>query len=121
MSEADSKLIAVLEQILRDDHADAETEELSLQESQKVRRLIRDYLDIEDSPGECDPYQIANFVYWNCWSASQAAAERYLASMTENQVANLLLGDVLALLRPGLDEDIEELADENEEERRGEG
>ena len=50
MSEADSKLISVLEAILREWHSDEDTEELSPAESQRVQRLIRDYLEITDSP-----------------------------------------------------------------------
>jgi len=120
MSDFDSSLTSVLEQVLRGNYADEETGELSLKESQRVRRLIRDYLEITDSPSERDPFQIANFIYWSCWSASRDAAERYLDSLTEKQVADLLFGDVLALLAPGQEASIEELADENEEERRAE-
>lgn len=120
MSEADSKLMSVLEAILRDEDADEATGELSPAEHRRVRGLIRDYLEISDSPSERDPYQIADFIYWNSLSGARAAAERYLASLTDTQVAELSLGDVLALLQPGLERDIERLVDENEGERREE-
>jgi hypothetical protein len=120
MPGANSKLISVLEAILRDEYADEDTGELSLEESRGVRGLIRDCLEITDSPSERDPYQIADFIYWNCESASRDAADRYLASLTDRQVAGLGLGDVLALLQPGLERDIEKLADENEGERQDE-
>src|SRR5438445_11600139 len=118
MPEADSKLISVLEAILREWHSDEDTEELSPAESQRVQRLVRDSLEITDSPSSRDPYEIADFICCNCSSGSQAAAERYLASLTDRQVAGLGLGDVLALLQPGLERDIEKPADRNEEERR---
>src|SRR5258707_11942459 len=102
VSEANSKLICVLEAALTQ-CADAGTGELSLAESRRVRRLIRDSLEISDSPDSRDPYQIADFIYWNCLSASRAAAERYLGSLTEKEVAKLDVGDGLALLRPGLE------------------
>lgn len=120
MSEADSKLISVLEAALREECADEDTGELSLEESRGVRGLIRDSLEIDDSPSERDPYQIADFVFWNCESASRDAAERWLRSLTEKQLAGLGFGDVLAALAPGVAGDIEELADENEAERRKE-
>ena len=120
MSEANFDLMSVLERILQDEYADEDTGELSPAEHQRVRRLIRDYLEISDSPSERDPYQIAFFVCQNCSELSQAAAERYLASLTDRQVAGLGLGDVLALLQPGLERDIEKLADENERERQDE-
>jgi hypothetical protein len=120
MSEADSKLISVLEAALRDEYADEDTGELSLEESRGVRGLIRDCLEIADSPSERDPYQIADFIYWNCESASRDAADRWLRSLTAKQLAGLGFGDVLAALAPGLAGDIEELAEENEAERRDE-
>lgn len=120
MPEADSKLISVLEAIFCDEYTDEATGELSPAEHRRVRGLIRDYLEITDSPNSREPYQIADFIYWNCWSASRAAAERYLASLTDTQVAELNLGDVLALLQPGLERDVGELADENEDERQDE-
>ena len=114
MSEADSKLISVLEAILREWHSDEDTEELSPAESQRVQRLIRDYLEITDSPSSREPYQIADFVYWNCESASRDAAERWLNSLTEKQLAGLAFGDVLSALAPGLAADIDDLADEDD-------
>ena len=120
MSEADSKLISVLEAILRDEYADEDTGELSLEESRGVRALIRDSLEIDDSPSDRDPYQIADFIYWNCESASRDAADRWLRSLTAKQLAGLGFGDVLAALAPGLAGDIEDLANENEDERRKE-
>jgi hypothetical protein len=120
MSEADSKLISILQAILREWHCDEDTEELSLKESQRVQRLIRDYLEITDSPSSRDPYQIADFIYWNCESLSRDATERWLRSLTEQEVARLLLGDVLGALAPGLAGDIDELADENEAARGSE-
>ena len=121
MSEADSKLISVLEAALRDEYADEDTGELSLEESRGVRGLIRGCLEITDSPSDRDPYGIADFIYWNCASASRAAAERWLGSLTEKEIARLQLGDVLSALAPGLEGDIDELADEDDAgERRGE-
>lgn len=114
MPEADSKLISVLEAILREWHSDEDTEELSPAESQRVQRLIRDNLEITDSPSSRDPYQIADFVYWNCASASRDAAERWLRSLTDEAVARLDVADVLAALQPGLDDDINDLADEDD-------
>lgn len=119
MSEADSKLVSVLVDLL-EEYADEETGELPVKESQRVRRLIRDYLEITDSPSGLDPYQIADFIYWNCESASQDATERWLRSMTDQEIGQLQLGDVLMALVPGCAGDIEELAEENEEERRDE-
>jgi hypothetical protein len=120
MSEADSKLISVLEAALRKECADQDTCELSLEESRQVRRMIRDSLEITDSPSGRDPYQIADFIYWNCESASRDAADRWLRSLTEKQLAGLGFGDVLAALAPGVAGDIEALANENEDERRDE-
>ncbi|HYS86322.1 MAG TPA: hypothetical protein VEN78_15170, partial [Bradyrhizobium sp.] len=92
----------------------------SLAESQRVRGLIRDCLEITDSPDSRDPYQIADFIYWNCSSLSRDAAERYLRSLTDKEVAKLDVGSVLALLQPGLERDIGELAGETAAERRDE-
>jgi hypothetical protein len=73
----------------------------SFKESQRVRRLIRDTLEITDSPSSRNPGDIADFIYWNCESLSRDAAERWLRSLTEHEVARLQLGDVLSALAPG--------------------
>jgi hypothetical protein len=119
MPEPLSKLETVLWNIL-EEHLEGDADELTPAESQRVSRIIRDTLEITDSPSSRRPGEIADFIYWNCWSASRAAAERWLRSLTEQEVARLLLGDVLGALAPSLADSIEELADENEAERRGE-
>jgi hypothetical protein len=93
-------LISALETILTEE-ADEETGQISLEEWKKVRRLIREYLEITDSPSELEPNQIAHFIYWNCEELSRSAAERWLRRLTVEEVARLYLGDVLALLQPG--------------------
>jgi hypothetical protein len=81
--------------------------------------LIRDTLEITDSPSSRNPGDIADFIYWNCESLSRDAAERWLRSLMEHEVARLQLGDVLSALAPGLGGDIDELADDNEAARGG--
>ena len=120
MSNVSFTLTYVLEQVLRDNYADEETGKLPLKESQWVRQLIRDYLEITDTPLSLDPYQIADFIYRNCESSSKDAAERWLRSMTDQEIGQLELSDVLMALVPGYAGDIEELVEENEEERRDE-
>jgi hypothetical protein len=120
MSAAASKLISVLEAILTEQHADEETGLRPVEEFRRVQRVIRDSLAITDSPDSGGPYQIADFIYWNCESASSHATERYLAALTEEQKAKFQLGDVLSCLSPGQYNDIDKLADEAEAERRGE-
>jgi hypothetical protein len=46
--------------------------------------------------------------------ASRATSERWLLSLTDQEVARLQLGDVLAAVSPGLAGDIDELADEDD-------
>jgi hypothetical protein len=119
MSADDSKLIDVLDAMLTEWYADEDTGLVPIEEAQRVRRLIRDCLCIADSPASREPYQIADFIYWNCESASRDATERYLTALKKEQIATMQLGDVLACLSPGLSNDIDELADEAEAERRG--
>ena len=116
-----SALSDVLERILRDEYADAETGKLPEASAQQVRRFFREYLDTWDSPFSSDPVEIADFIYWNCESVSRNAAERWLNSLTAEALGKLRLGDVLGLLQPGLHADVDALARENEEERAGEG
>src|SRR3989442_1810166 len=119
MAEPVSKLEVVLWNLLEEYHEGA-AQELTAAEANRVGRIIRDTLEIDDAPSSRDPGEIADFIYWNCASASRAAAERWLCSLTEKEVARLQLGDVLSALSPGLSNDIDELADEAEAERRGE-
>jgi hypothetical protein len=119
MAEPVSKLEIVLWNLL-EEYLEADADELSAAEAERVGRIIRDTLEIDDSPSSRDPGEIADFIYWNCWSASRAAAERWLGSLTEKDIARLQLGDVLSALAPGLEDDIDELADEAEAERKGE-
>jgi hypothetical protein len=119
MPEPLSTLETVLWNLL-EEHLEGDADELTPAESQRVGRLIRDTLEITDSPSSRDPYQITDFVYWNCSSGSKAAAERWLRSLSEQEVARLQLGDVLSALAPGVEGDIEELADENEAARGSE-
>jgi hypothetical protein len=114
MSAADSKLLSVLEAILIEQHAAEETWQLPVEELRRVQRLILDYLEISDRPSSREPHHIAEFIYWNCWSASRDAAERWLRSLTDEEVKGLQLGDVLSALAPGQDGGINELAEENE-------
>jgi hypothetical protein len=94
--------------------ANEHTGELTAADSQRIQRIIRDTLEITDSPSSRDPYQIADFVYWNCESLSRDAAERWLNSLTEKELAGLEFGDVLSALAPGLAGDIDDLADEDD-------
>lgn len=118
MSALNSKLISVLDAILTEWHADEETGLLPVEEFRRVQRLIRDYLAITDSPDSREPSLIADYIYWNCESASRDATDRYLSALTDKQIAKLQLGDVLSCLSPGLSNEIDELADEAEAERR---
>lgn len=72
---------------------------------------------ITDSPSSRIPGEIADFVFWNCSSGSQSAAERWLDSLREEELDNLMLGDVRGLLQPGSEDDVEKLAIENENEK----
>ena len=117
MSALNSKLISVLDAILTEWHADEETGLLPVQEFRRVQRLIRDYLAITDSPDSRDPHEIADWIYWNC--ETKSPTERYLAALTEEQVAKFQLGDVLSCLSPGQYNEVDELADEAEAERSG--
>jgi hypothetical protein len=119
MPEPLSKLETVLWNLL-EGYLEEGADELTPAESQRVGRLIRDTLEINDSPSSHDPGEIADFVVGNCLSESRTAAERWLRSLTEQEIARLQLGDVLSALAPGLERDIEELADENEAARGGE-
>src|SRR5258708_4184121 len=94
-------------------------EKISFADAARIDRQIRDYLAISDSPWGREPYDIADFICHSCGSASKDAAERWLQSISDEQRANLGLVDVLMLLQPGLEEDINALADENEDERNG--
>jgi hypothetical protein len=116
MTEAVSKLEVVLWNLL-EEYLEDGADELTVGEAERVGRIIRDTLEIDDSPSSREPYQIADFVYWNCESASRAAAERWLGSLTEKEIARLQLGDVLGALAPGLADDIDDLADEDDEGR----
>jgi hypothetical protein len=102
------------------EYLEGDADALTAAEADRVGRIIRDTLEITDSPSSRDPGEIAYFIYWNCTSASRAAAERWLRSLTEKEVARLQLGDVLSALAPGLAGDIDDLADEGEAGRRGE-
>jgi hypothetical protein len=95
-----TSLEAVLGDVL-DKCLDEGADELTPAESHRVRRLIRDTLEIADSPSSREPYQIADFIFWNCESGSRDAAERWLKSLSDEQVADLRLGDLLAALAPG--------------------
>jgi len=118
MPEPVSKLEVVLWNLL-EEYLEADADELSASEAARVGRIIRDTLEIDDAPSSRDPGEIADFIYWNCWSASRVAAERWLVSLTEQEIARLQLGDVLSALAPGQAEENDELADENEAERKG--
>lgn len=109
----DSLLISVLSEIL-ERLADKASGQLSSAQSRLVRLSIRDHLKISDSPSSRDPDQIAEFVYWNCWSLSRAATERWLASLPEKERDALGLGEVLETLLPGLDWQMNLIADKNE-------
>ena len=111
-----SILVSVLWNLLGE-AADEETGELSLEESRRVRRSIREWLEISDEPSSSDPYQIADFIYWNCGSAERDAAERWLASLTAKEREALVFGDLLEALQPDAADGINQLADENEAER----
>ena len=113
MAEPVSKLEVVLWNLL-EEYLEGDADELSAAEAERVGRIIRDTLEITDSPSRREPGEIADFVYWNCASASRAAAERWLRSLTEKEVARLQLGDVLSALAPGLEGDIDSLADEDD-------
>jgi hypothetical protein len=118
--EPEATLTSVLEAILRENHADAETEELSQKELHRVQLLIRDYLGVPDFFSNREPYQIAYDIYCNCGGLSRKAAGRWLGSLTDEQRASLQLGDVLMALQSGHHEEYEQQADENDEERRAE-
>lgn len=117
MSGANSKLVSVLEAILRGHHCEEGEDALAVAEARGIAGLIRDRLAITDSPSSRDPIEIADFIYWNVGSASRAATERYLAALPAAELASLRLGDVLACLTPGLADDIEARAREAEAER----
>ena len=121
MAEHDYLLSEVLERILKYDYADQETGKLSREAATQVGRMFRDYLETWNTPDGRDPAEIADFIYENCESLSRSAAGRWLNSLSPKEVADLSLGDVLGLLRPGLHNEIEALAKENEEERAEEG
>jgi hypothetical protein len=113
MAEAVSKLEVVLWNLL-EEYLEDGADELTAAEANRVGRIIRDTLEIDDSPSSREPGEIADFIYWNCASASRASAERWLVSLTEKEVARLQLGDVLGALAPGLEGDIDGLADEDD-------
>src|SRR2546426_12835948 len=100
MAEAVSKLEVVLWNLL-EEYLENDADELSAAEANRVGRIIRDTLEIDDSPSSRDPGEIADFIYWNCSSGSRDAAERWLGSLTEKDIARLQLGDVLSALAPG--------------------
>jgi hypothetical protein len=122
MADANSSLTYVLERVLRENHADEETERLSVKESKLVYQLVTDYLET-DNPwwDSLEPRQIADDIYGSCEGLSVNAAERWLASLTAEELAALQLGDVLMALQPGHYDEYEQQADENEEERRAKG
>lgn len=92
-------------------------DELSDVDSRRVRRLVKETLEINDSPSSRIPGEIADYIYWNCDSLSRDAVERWLNSLTESALGELQLGDVLSALAPGMANDIDQLAAENEQER----
>jgi hypothetical protein len=108
-----SKLEVVLWNLL-EEYREGDADELSAAEAERVGRIIRDTLEIDDAPSSREPGEIVDFAIHNCWSGSRAAAERWLNSLTQDEVADLQLGDVLAALSPGLEGDIDELADEDD-------
>ena len=113
MVEAVSKLEVVLWNLL-EEYLEDDADELTTGEANRVGRIIRDTLEIDDAPSSREPGEIADFIVHNCWSGSRAATERWLGSLTEQEVARLQLGDVLSALAPGLEGDIDELADEDD-------
>ena len=100
MREPVPKLEIVLWNLL-EEYLEEGADELAPAESQRIQRLIRDALKITDSPSSPDPGEIADFIYWNCESASRESAERWLQSLTGDQMTRLSLNDVLAALAPG--------------------
>ncbi len=118
MNEGPSALTTVLEAILEADHCEEGEDELSIEESRRVRSKIREFLQITDSPDSRLRTDIADFIYRNCEGQSCSAAERYLSSCTAKQIQSFNLVDVLEILQPGRAEAYEELADENEAENR---
>src|SRR5258708_32206153 len=88
-------------------------EKISFAEAGRIDSQIRDYLAISDSPWGREAYDIADFICASCGSASKDAAERWLQSISDEQRANLGLVDVLMLLQPMMDEEIDALAAEN--------
>jgi hypothetical protein len=117
VAESLSKLEIVLWDLLKGYLEEDETE-LSIEVANDLRRRIREWLEVSDSPDGRDPYEFAHWICWNC--ETTVAAERWLRSMTKEEIAELQLGDVLMALAPGVYNDIEGLAKENEEERNHE-
>src|SRR5262245_38959279 len=109
MADGLSKLESVLWDLLNE-HLEDLADELTPEVAQRISRLVADTLETADSPNGRDPYQIADWIYWNCESASRVAAERWLVSLTEKDIVQLRLGDVLAALAPGHADQINELA-----------
>ena len=108
MAEPVSKLEVVLWNLL-EEYLEGDADELTAAEAERVGRIIRDTLEIDDAPSSREPGEIADFIYWNCESLSRDGAERWLNSLTEKQLASLEFGDVLSALAPGLAGDIRAL------------
>lgn len=106
-------LVPTLERTLGE-LAHGATGELSRQQARNVRWMIRDQLKISDSPSSREPFAIADFIYWNCWSLSREATERWLASLRAEDLAALCFGEVLETLAPGLDWQMNLIAAKNE-------
>ena len=115
MVDLETVLVNILNERLEDG-----AEKISFAEAARIGRQIRDYLVISDSPWGREPNDIAVFICASCDSASKDAAERWLQSSSEKDLADLDLVDVLMLLQPGLDQDIDGAAEDNEGEGRGE-
>jgi hypothetical protein len=91
---------------------------LTFAEAARIDLQIRDYLIISYSPWGRTPFEIANFICHSCDSVD--AANRWLRSISEQERAGLTFIDVLQLIEPMKADEINELAEENEAEARGE-
>lgn len=108
MADLETVLVNILSECLEEGE-----EKISFADAARMNRQIRDYLGVSDSPWGREPVEIADFICHNCGSWSRDAAERWLSSISKQALERLGLVDVLMLLQPMMDEDIEALADEN--------
>ena len=112
-TDLESKLAWVLEKTLGE-LADEETGELSEEDALRVSRTIRETLALDDCwLNSKEPYVIADFICQNVEGRSMSAAARLVDSLTDQQVADLMWGDVFQALLAGQYKDIDGLANEN--------